>query len=273
MRTIRFIALLLAIALLGGIMTAPAEGKAAPDLAKWTSLILLLGEGAEKQSEESLESIMAVVNEMKDPLAESVAKYWIQTYMDPDYSPAVFGRDDPTTIPVTGKHAFVVLGFQLDNGEMTEELTGRCDAAAAAARAFPESLIICSGGATGSNNPEMHTEAGLMKAYLTEQCGIDPVRILTDERAMSTADNARNTFVILEEQGIESITIVTSDYHQRRGQTLYHALAERYRLEKGFAVEIAGNWCYGTADGATTSDYSIAMFQLLEILNLKLDDD
>lgn len=55
---------------------------------------------------------------------------------------------------------------------MTEDLIGRCGAAAATARAFPDSVLVCSGGAAGGSNPEKHTEAGMMKAYLSEQCGL-----------------------------------------------------------------------------------------------------
>ena len=110
-------------------------------------------------------------------------------------------------LKLSGKHAFVVLGFELADGEMTDELKARCEAAAAAAKAFPDSSLICSGGATGENNPEGHTEAGLMKDYLTEQCGIAADRILTDEYAMTTAENALNTFAILKAQGIGVFTV------------------------------------------------------------------
>ena len=177
------------------------------------------------------EKIDADAEAMNDPVAAAVAEHWKKVWLDPDYRLFMYGTDDPAELPVTGKHAFVVLGFQLENGEMTDELKGRCDAAAAAAKAFPDSVIVCSGGMTGANNPGNHTEAGLMKAYLSDVCGIDPERILTEEKSMDTAENAVNTMPILREQGIETITIVTSAYHQRRGQTLYNAVAALYRQE------------------------------------------
>ena len=83
----------------------------------------------------------------------------------------------------------MVLGYELLNGGMTDELKGRCDAAAAAAKTFPASLLVCSGGATGQNNPQRHTEAGLMKDYLVDECGIAAERVFTDERALTTAEN------------------------------------------------------------------------------------
>ena len=181
----------------------------------------------------------------------------------------LYGTDDPSLLPVHGKHAFVVLGNALQNGEMTDELKGRCDAAAAAARAFPASILICSGGATGENNPEGHTEAGLMKAYLTETHGSAPARIFIDERAADTAENAVNTFYILREQGIESMTLVTSSYHQARAQVLYNAVSARFREMYGYSVDAAGSFCLdiAPADDLYVLDALTAMVQLANILN------
>ena len=80
----------------------------------------------------------------------------------------------PNTLKV---HELNDYTYLLPDGEMTEELVGRCKAAAAAAKAFPDSIIVCTGGATGANNPDGHTEAGLMKEYLVKRCGISRKRI------------------------------------------------------------------------------------------------
>ena len=204
------------------------------------------------------------------PLALSVAESWKTLYLDPEYKLLIDGLDDPAQLNISGRHAFVVPGFQLENGEMTEELKGRCDAAASAAKTFPDSIIICSGGATGENNPEGHTEAGLMKAYLSEQYGIDPARIFTDESATTTAENALNTMAILEEQQIETMTIITSDYHQRRTQTLYNLTAARYAMEQGWSVEITGNYntSIGTDEETTKGEFLLTIVQMCEILEL-----
>ena len=214
--------------------------------------------------------IDADVEALGDEVARSIAEHWKQVYLDPDYKLFIYGTDDPAGLPVRGKHAFVVLGYELKNGGMTPELMGRCDAAAAAARAFPDSILVCSGGATGSNNPHHHTEAGLMKAYLSEQCGIAPERIWTDERARTTVDNAVNTFAILREQGIETMTIVTSAYHQRWGQVLYNALAAQYLQQYGYRAEIVGNFCFEIepSNKSFKQDARIAITQLARILNL-----
>ena len=179
---------------------------------------------------------------MDDELAVFIAEKWQELFMDPDYRVYLNGRDNPAELQITGNHAFVVLGYALNNGEMTPELKERCDAAAAAWREFPDSILVCSGGATGGNNPAGHTEAGLMKKYLTETCGIPEDSIYIDENAMTTLDNAINTFAILKEQWIEEITLVTSAYHQPWANLLYAVLAEYIRETEGQTISIVGNF-------------------------------
>ena len=210
---------------------------------------------------------------LDDDVARAIAEHWKQVYLDPDYRLFLYGTDDPGVIPVSGRHAFVILGYELKDGEMTEELRGRCDAAVAAAQAWPDSILVCSGGATGKNNPDGHTEAGLMKEYLIAQ-GIEAERVFTDERAMTTAENAVNTFAILREQEIETMTIVTSSYHQRWGQVLYNALAAQYQQEYGYSVRIVGNYSYDIepASELFLKDAQIAVWQLGGILGLSEEE-
>ena len=221
-------------------------------------------------SAQAIEKIDADVEALDDPLASSLAEQWKKTWLDPDYRFLIYGTDSPEDIPVTGRHAFIVLGYALENGEMTEELTGRCDAAVAAARAFPDSILVCSGGATGGNNPEKHTEAGLMKSYMSEECGIDPERIFIDERAMTTDQNMLYSMKILQEQQVGTVTVVTSDYHQLRGQTLLSAMAAIVRREQGYSVEIVGNWCWptGTYRARRQGEFMSTLFQISTILKL-----
>ena len=260
-----------------GLAETPAQGAEAGEAAAADERTLLYGKllddmqaAAENPSAEATARIDEDAKALGEEIAYAVAAHWKKVYLDPDYTLYMDGKDDPAVIPVSGKHAFVVLGYELENGEMTAELKGRCDAAAHAAAAFPESILVCSGGATGGNNPEKHTEAGLMKAYLTDVHGIAAERIFTDEKAMTTAENAINTFAILKEQQVDTMTIVTSSYHQRWGQVLYNALAAQYRAGEGYSAEIVGNYCYEIEPSSASfkRDYRIAVSQLRKILNL-----
>lgn len=209
-------------------------------------------------------------------VARSIEEHWERVYLDPEYRLSLYREGakpdlDYSMIPNSASHAFVVLGYELKDGEMTEELKGRCNAAAAAAKAFPKTVLVCSGGATGANNPDRHTEAGMMKAYLSGECGISPDRIFTDEQAMTTAENAVNTLAILKEHGVRTMTIVTSSYHQRWGQVLYNAVSALYEQQYGYAPEIIGNYCYDISPEteAFRNDASIAISQLGSILGVQ----
>ena len=254
--------LVLVLACLGAL-PAGAEDAEAEAASYGTLLADML---ASYESQQRLDVDEALLD---DDIAHEIAEHWKRVYLDPDYRLFLYGTDDPLAVPVSGRHAFVVLGYELLDGEMTDELRGRCDAAIAAALAWPDSILVCSGGATGNNNPDGHTEAGLMKDYLTAH-GIEAERVFTDERAMTTAENAINTFAILREQEIETMTIVTSSYHQRWGQVLYNALAAQYRQAYGYSARIVGNYCYDTepSNEIFLQDAQIAVWQLGGILGL-----
>ena len=146
---------------------------------------------------------------------------------------------------------------------MTDELKGRCDAAAAAARSFPDSQVICTGGATGQRNWENHTEAGEMKMYLARDCHIDADRILTDEQAQSTLENAVNVFLILKQEGIEKITLITSDYHQMWAQVLFNAVAAIWKARTGMEVSIVGNYNYTVRPSVKYSGAGLSALRVL----------
>ena len=260
----RFFLLSLALLLLAVPCAALAEGE---EDVSFAEVLVDMYKAAQKPSAQTVSRLRKDRAATRDPVALAVGQRWEQIYVDPGYGLRLFGQDDPRGIPVRDKHAFVVLGYALQNGAMTGELKGRCDAAAAAARAFPDSLLVCTGGATGENNPDKHTEGGLMKEYLVDVCGLDPARIFTEELAMTTAENAVNVMAILQEQGVETLTVVTSHYHQRRGQILYAAMAARMQAEQGYTVEVVGDWSY-LAPYDPGSDYVVAMYQLLEVLDL-----
>ena len=202
----------------------------------------------EQPSEEALRRIDEDVAAIPDALAGEIADCWKRYYLDPDYRLFCYGKDDVSQLPVPdGKtHAFVVLGYELKFGELSPELKGRCDAAALAAEAFPDALLICTGGVTGRNNPEQYTEAGRMKEYLTEVCGIPEERILTEEDAINTAENALNVYAILQTQGIKTFTIVTSSYHQQWAQVLYESVRLLEESRQGDLARMIGNYCFVT---------------------------
>ena len=127
----------------------------------------------------------------------------------------------PDSLPNSRAHAFVVLGYALNSdGSLKQEAIGRCEVAYKSAIKYPNSLIFLTGGGTASQNKDA-TEAGQMKDYLVNVKGIDAKRIVTETKAMDTIQNAKNTVAKLIEYNIKIITVITSDYHIRRGNILF----------------------------------------------------
>ena len=264
---------------LGEAVPPPIDGRNAEAFGRLLTGLVQAYEAPSASDDDAIDAALADIRSVSEAdglLASAIAEHWRAVYLNPDYALHCMekGATEATAlagsaIPDSPGHAFVVLGFKLLDGEMTNELRGRCRAAAAAARSFPETWLICSGGATGSNNPQHHTEGGLMKDFLVKRCGIAPERILTDEKAMTTLDNARKTFEILESHGIGTITVVTSSYHQRWGQMVYLAMSALNRNRGGYSVEIIDNYCYETKAPETYQhDDRFAANQIAELLEL-----
>ncbi|MBR3316463.1 MAG: YdcF family protein [Atopobiaceae bacterium] len=235
------------------------------------------------ETTQSLEADLAAIQATSAEdfaVAQSIVNNWNTVFANPNYPLCMYGGGDQATeLAQTGlrdspTHAFVVLGYELVNGEMTEELQSRCDAAAAAARSFPSAIIVCSGGATGMNNPEGHTEAGVMRDYLVQTCGIDPTRIHIDETAQDTAQNATNTFQILRNQGIQTITVVTSSYHQGWVQAVLNAAAALSIRDFGAPIAITGNYSvdYPLTEIAPGTEDRVAIEQVADVLGLPKTD-
>lgn len=267
--------------------SASQEGAAATaELTSRGQLLLDLATAYESPSDaanQAIDADLATIQSQSQQdyaVASAIASHWHTLYLDGGYVLYVHGggelADELATagIPNSPTHAFVVLGYALKDGEMAEELKQRCETAAAAARSYPNTVLVCTGGATGQNNPERHTEAGLMRDYLVNVCGIDGSRILTDEQAMTTAENATNTLKIMQQNGCQTMTIVTSTYHQRWGQADYNAMAAIMQQQTGYAPQIIANYCANvqSADPRYERDDRIAVMQIAQMWGLPESD-
>lgn len=135
---------------------------------------------------------------------------------------------DPVTLDVPDAgHAFVVLGSALSkSAEVTEKFRRRLALAALALDANPGSVVLISGGAPKATI----TEAAAGRRWLID-AGIDPARILTEEKSASTIGNARYSVPILRAKGITSYTLVSDASHLRRASILF--AAARLQIETG----------------------------------------
>lgn len=130
----------------------------------------------------------------------------------------------PDGLPKTDELAIVALGYELEpDGSMAYELKERLQVVLRSSVKYPRARIVCTGGGTARDAWDV-TEAGAMADWLIEN-GVDPDRILVEDKAMSTAQNAVRTLELLAEKAPEvtALAIVTSDYHVPLGVLAFGA--------------------------------------------------
>jgi uncharacterized SAM-binding protein YcdF (DUF218 family) len=113
----------------------------------------------------------------------------------------------------------IVLGSQVKESGPAVVTAWRLKAAIEYMENNPDTKAIVSGG-QGYNEPA--PEAVIMKQYMVEN-GIDPDRILTEEKSTNTAENIEFSAKLLDKENA-SVGIVTSNFHVFRGV----ALAKHY---------------------------------------------
>jgi len=141
-------------------------------------------------------------------------------------TPVVVNEALPDDLPEDDSLCLVGLGFQLNpDGTMREELIERLKVMLAASEKYPNAVIVCTGGGTAADDPKA-TEAGRMAEWLESQ-GVDSARVMVEDRSLTTAQNAVNTYDILAEHSpqVKQIAIISSDYHIATGALLFGAEA------------------------------------------------
>ncbi|MCZ8382285.1 YdcF family protein [Mycobacterium sp. CPCC 205372] len=113
------------------------------------------------------------------------------------------------------KPAIVILGYGLNpDGSMRTILRRRVLTGLTVAQFFPQSPVIV----TGGNPRNGVTEAAQMRQMLTT-LGLPPNRIIVEDRANSTVQNARFSVPLAKNAGATGIILVTSSTHQDRADT------------------------------------------------------
>ena len=127
-------------------------------------------------------------------------------------APAVSQAEPMTAAKDFSKPAIVILGYGLNpDGTMRTILRRRVLTGLAVAQFFPQSPVIV----TGGNPQNGRTEAGQMRNMLV-LLGFPANRVIVEDRANSTVQNARFSVPLAKDAGTSGIILVTSTTHQDR---------------------------------------------------------
>lgn len=127
-------------------------------------------------------------------------------------APAVSGAEPAPAVKDFSRPAVVILGYGLNpDGTMRTILRRRVLTGLAVAQFYPQSPIIVTGG-----NPQSgRTEAEQMRRMLL-LLGFPDNRIMVEDKATSTVENARFSVPLAQRAGTSGIILVTSTTHQGR---------------------------------------------------------
>lgn len=141
---------------------------------------------------------------------------------------------------VTGKgDAMVILGANLWGEAPSPVLQARLDTALDYLKEHSDMIVVVSGGMA---DDEVMTEASCMAQYLQAQ-GVDPSRILLEERAQNTLQNLSYSIALLKAQGItpRRLVVVSNGPHLAR----VRLLARRCGVQaEGLSAPTPGGWAY-----------------------------
>ena len=131
-----------------------------------------------------------------------------------------FVLDEPNLQSLDGL-CIVVLGFRLNSdGSIAPELEGRLKKAQELSEKYPKAFILCTGGNTNATR----SEALAMKEWLAIN-GVDPAKILTEERSRDTAENAKYSYEVLKQYPeLRHLLIVSSHYHIQGATQLFQEM-------------------------------------------------
>lgn len=250
------ISVLLSVLLLIAPVLAVGETAAVPSVQDTIRQLVLYystyGSEADEKTAELLAELQAA-----DPVAGAKWASILQLWKDVNTSLEIHENNLPDGLPDTDELCLVTLGFQLNpDGSMKKELIERLKVAKACAEKYPNALLVCTGGPTASGSPEA-TEAGEMAKWLIEN-GVDPQRVIVEDRSLTTAQNAVYTWKILSEQypRVRKLAVISSDYHIATGVLLFGAEATLLAEEAGKeAMTVVSNAAWPAPSGSLSRSF------------------
>lgn len=118
----------------------------------------------------------------------------------------------------------IVLGARVRGETPSLELQNRLNKAYDYLVAFPENLVVLSG---GQGPGEAITEAEAMRRYLRDK-GIDEARMILESTSTNTKENLENSFKLIDRDLKDSrVIVVTSGFHVLRSKMIAKDLGKK----------------------------------------------
>ena len=108
----------------------------------------------------------------------------------------------------------LVLGYQLNDNQMSETLEYRLEKTYNYAKKNENSILVLCGGITRENTV---SEAEVMKTYLINK-GIDENKIVTEDQSTDTIENIHNSLEYINKNS--KIVVISSNYHVFRAKEI-----------------------------------------------------
>lgn len=244
----RLVCVLLAVCLISGL---PVSAEAAEDVSPYIQRMIQYYLHYQDKADTEIETLLEYISS-EDPgqgtLWRAIMEDWAWSNEEMRISRDVL----PDGLPQDDSMCIVVLGYGLNSdGSMREELVDRLVVALASALKYPNAYVCVTGGATASNSG--NTEAGQMAAWLVEK-GLDTNRIIMETGSYSTHENAMNVYNILNREypQVDSVAIVTSDYHLSWGVSMFTTVSHYKSYYGGNAIKVVGNAANTTSKTSQT---------------------
>ncbi|EAS40854.1 hypothetical protein C9J48_10395 [Photobacterium profundum] len=148
-------------------------------------------------------------------------------------------------------YAIIALGYLLnDDGAIAPPLLKRLTLTLSLANKYPKALIIVTGGLAKAGQ----TESSAMKTWLVEQ-GVNKDRVIEENKATNTIDNARLSLALLNKYNIQAATLVSASIHVHRSHILFDVLHWQNNLQNNKITQSITFSHVAVNDKLSTSDF------------------
>ncbi|MGF1760980.1 YdcF family protein [Photobacterium sagamiensis] len=175
------------------------------------------------ESQQYLEQLITADKPLANKVACLLSKVESIVSTPVHYCPGELRENELPTEDAHFNHAIITLGFKLnDDGSMAAQLLQRLRLTVDLAKRYPRSVIIVTGGLEKAGR----TESQAMKTWLVDQ-GISADRVIEEDQATNTIDNALFSLALLAQHQIHRATLISASIHVHRSQVLFDTLQWR----------------------------------------------